>query len=526
MKTTHNLQQGSADWHKFRYEHFGASETAAMLGISPYQSRDELLKLKKTGIAQDINSATQRIFDKGHETEALARPILEEILEEDLYPATYSLGNLSASVDGITLDETIVFEHKQYSQKLFDLVSNDEVPEHYQAQCQQILLITGAEKVIFVCSDGTPDNYAMTYVFPDEFWFSNIKNGWEQFEKDLADYVPAEIIEPPKAEAVKSLPMVTVQVRGEISTCNLPDLIPIFDNFLANTPRSGFVTDTDFALAEGNGKEARAAAKGCVQSKEMAIKGMLSVSDVIDTLSQYEAKFNALGLALEKAVKAEKDARKASAKLEREKAYAKHIADLEKEISPVKLVVAEPDWIGAMKNQRLLESLYNKLDTELANGKIAADAIAAAIRQKLSWLKEAHPDYGFLFRDLQTIIYKDAEDFKLLANSRVTEHKADEAKKLEADREGIRQEEEAKAAEKARREQEPNQSVTYQAVVTQPIPEPVLFEQKQQPKYVPPSKTRWDAEAEWMLKAIMDEFKINESAAIEMILRVSKELSK
>jgi predicted phage-related endonuclease len=31
-RITHNLIQGSAEWHAFRAEHFGSSEVAAMLG--------------------------------------------------------------------------------------------------------------------------------------------------------------------------------------------------------------------------------------------------------------------------------------------------------------------------------------------------------------------------------------------------------------------------------------------------------------------------------------------------------------
>ena len=37
------LTQGSPEWHAHRAKHFNASDAAAMLGISPYMSRDELL---------------------------------------------------------------------------------------------------------------------------------------------------------------------------------------------------------------------------------------------------------------------------------------------------------------------------------------------------------------------------------------------------------------------------------------------------------------------------------------------------
>ena len=48
----HKLIQGSPEWHQFRLAHYGASEAAAMLGLSAKVTRTELLQAKKTGIAQ------------------------------------------------------------------------------------------------------------------------------------------------------------------------------------------------------------------------------------------------------------------------------------------------------------------------------------------------------------------------------------------------------------------------------------------------------------------------------------------
>jgi len=55
-----------------------------MLGISPYKTRDELLREKATGLTPEIDEATQRRFDEGHRFEALARPLAEEKLEAEL----------------------------------------------------------------------------------------------------------------------------------------------------------------------------------------------------------------------------------------------------------------------------------------------------------------------------------------------------------------------------------------------------------------------------------------------------------
>ncbi|MGH8333688.1 MAG: YqaJ viral recombinase family protein, partial [Pseudomonas sp.] len=83
--TIHDEEQGSSEWLALRANSYTASEAPAMMSASKYQTRTDLLKLKKTGIAPDVSQAQQRIFDKGHATEAMARPILE-LRTGDLYP--------------------------------------------------------------------------------------------------------------------------------------------------------------------------------------------------------------------------------------------------------------------------------------------------------------------------------------------------------------------------------------------------------------------------------------------------------
>jgi predicted phage-related endonuclease len=44
----HNLIQGTDEWAAFRLAHHGASEAAAMLGLSKKTTRSELLRMKHT----------------------------------------------------------------------------------------------------------------------------------------------------------------------------------------------------------------------------------------------------------------------------------------------------------------------------------------------------------------------------------------------------------------------------------------------------------------------------------------------
>ena len=106
-----NVIQGTPEWHALRSDYFTASEAPAMMGASKQISRTELLHAKKTGLDKDVHWWVQKyLFDRGHEVETLARPIIERMIGEDLFPVVGSLGNLLASMDGMTMLADVLFE--------------------------------------------------------------------------------------------------------------------------------------------------------------------------------------------------------------------------------------------------------------------------------------------------------------------------------------------------------------------------------------------------------------------------------
>lgn len=452
MKTV-NFKQGSPEWHAHRANHFNASDAPAMMGVSSYKTRNQLLHERKTGITTEVDAATQRRFDAGHRFEALARErIAENIINDELYPCVGVKWKLSASFDGLTMDGSIAFEHKTLNAKLKACTKSEDLHEEYHIQMQQQLIVSGASKCLFIASKWDDDDNLIDSV---KFWYESkpnlaqaIKDGWAQFEKDLAEYVPAiAAVEAVIVEPVMGLPMVSVQVAGELTASNLKDVTPIFDEFLS-TSITKLETDEDFAKAEAQAKVARAAAKQCLAVNEQVIGQMLSVSEVTRIMTHYAERLNASALLQEKAVKEQKEFKKTIAKSERDALYAAHIAALNAELSPVSIELSstdKPDFVSAMKNQRMLESVFNKLDTELARAKIAADAVARKVRANLSYLNENASEYRFLFNDLQQIAQKDEADFSALIKVRVSTHEEAQAAKLEAERAQMQREEQAKA---------------------------------------------------------------------------------
>lgn len=451
-----DLVPNTPEWLQYRTTKRNASDAPAMLGMSKYKSRDEFLRERATGNVAEVSAATQKIFNDGHRFEALARSRAEEIIGEDLAPIVGYEGDFSASFDGITFMENVIWEHKTLNDEIRAAQSVEDLHPQYHIQMEQQLLVSGAEKCLFHATKWSNDNVLLE---EKRFWYEpnlDLRNqiiaGWEQFKKDVESYVFVEVVEPPKAEALKELPAVTIQVKGELTLSNLGDVTPLFDKFLAEA-KTTLATDDDFAIAEAEAKLGRETAKRCKLTAKAVIDQISTVSEAVKTLELYAEKFDKLALSQEKAVKEQKEARKAAAKLERDGAYAMFIAEIEEGIAPIRLTLAQddkPDFVGAMKGQRTLSSLYNKLDAELARAKIAASIVSNDIRAKLNWCKESSAGYGFLFNDLQQIIYKSEDDFKLLVTTRIDQHKQAEAEKLEAERQRIAAEEKAKAEQQAK----------------------------------------------------------------------------
>jgi len=93
----------------------------------------------------------------------------------------------------------------------------------------------------------------------------------------------------------------------------------------------------------------------------------------------------------------------------------------------------QPDFAGAIKGLRTVDSIRNAVDTTLAGAKILADESARKIRESLRILAEDGSGNEFLFPDRLALISKAPDDLRLLVKSRIDAHKAAEAKK-EADR--------------------------------------------------------------------------------------------
>jgi len=448
----HDLIQGSPEWLAYRTNHFNASDAPAMLGCSAYKSRNALIAEIATGLVAEVDAGTQKRFDDGHHYEAMARPIADGIVGDDLYPVVGSDGKYSASFDGLTLDESTAFEHKTLNDELRALLvcgcSGSDLPKMYRVQMEQQCMVSGAGRVLFMASKWQGEELIEQYhcwYEPDAALRSEIVAGWAQLESDIAAYVPPVVVEKAVADAFESLPAIAVQIKGEVVASNIPAFKERLTAYIASI-NTTLTTDQDFVNADAAVKNCATTEKRIAATKEQVLGQVASIDAVIRTLDDADAQLSKIRIHLEKEIKAKKELLKAGILAKAQQALKDHVAALEKEIAPITLFYQSRDFAGAMKGLRTIATLQNAADTELAAGKITVDALAASIRARQAWHKTEAAGYEALFPDLQTIIHKTDEDFKLTVNARIDKQKTDNAAKLETERKRIQAEEEAKAA--------------------------------------------------------------------------------
>lgn len=448
----HKLVQGSPEWLAFRLEHFGASEAAAMLGISPTTKRNELLHMKKTSSAKEFSDFVQkRVLDYGHAVETLARSIVEVEMGEELYPVTASDGDMSVSCDGLTIDGRVAWEHKQWNDALAEMVKNGQVPDYHMAQCQQVLMITGAERLIFTVSDGTPEKMVSTEVLPDKNWSDRIVKGWQQFADDLAEYEPVETVVVPVGRTPENLPALRIEVTGMVTASNLTEFrdhaLAVFDGI-----NRELVTDQQFADAEKTVKWCATVEEKLKSAKQHALSQTESIDALFRTIDEITAEARATRLELDKLVVARKQTVRDDIVMNGKKALSAHIEALNKRLGKNYMPTIPADFGGVVKNKRTIESLQNAVDTELARAKIQANDVADSIQASLSLVQAVDAAYRGLFSDESTLVLKPAETVGLIINERIARHKESIETEAEKARAKIAEQERQRAeAEKVKK---------------------------------------------------------------------------
>ena len=144
------LEQGSQEWLEWRRGKRMASETAAVMGISPYSSPAQVRKEKQGRGSTFVTDAMQR----GHDEEPRAREAYEAATGTLYQPGVFHDGDYGASVDGITLEGDQLLEIKTPAKgkesDRWQEVAEGAISEYDYAQVQHQMMVTGAADCVFL----------------------------------------------------------------------------------------------------------------------------------------------------------------------------------------------------------------------------------------------------------------------------------------------------------------------------------------------------------------------------------------
>jgi putative phage-type endonuclease len=194
MYTIVQLKQGTQQWHAYRQSRRNASESAAVLGLSPWMTPYQLWLVKTGRLQTPATTAMQR----GTDLEPLARAAYELQTGHIMEPLVIEEGPYSASLDGMTLDGSLILEIKcpfrGMRSELWEGVSQGQVPQHYVIQIQHQLMVAGADTAHLWVFDGVQG--ILHTIERDEVCMQRIRDAWDQFMPYLDRDSP-----PPLADA-------------------------------------------------------------------------------------------------------------------------------------------------------------------------------------------------------------------------------------------------------------------------------------------------------------------------------------
>ncbi|MFI8301511.1 YqaJ viral recombinase family protein [Streptomyces nigra] len=141
------FEPGTPEWHAARANGIGGSEIAAVVGLSPHESRFSLWHRKK-GLVGPVEESEEMYWGKEHEP-AICRRFARNHPELDVTPAPsyahpdrpWQIANPDRHAGPDLLEAKTSRDAEGWGTE-----GTDEIPVHYRAQCLHYMDVTGARR--------------------------------------------------------------------------------------------------------------------------------------------------------------------------------------------------------------------------------------------------------------------------------------------------------------------------------------------------------------------------------------------
>lgn len=272
MKTINEneIEQGSNAWHSFRALGIGGSEVAMVLGISPYKTAYELWEIK-TGLKED-NFESNFAVEKGTRLEPKIRAMYELQSGNMATPCLVIREDNEAhraSLDGRDSDKKIISEFKYVGAgDKWALALEGKAPDHYYAQMQWQLYITGDDKCDYVAYNDKENKIIIIEIFPDVTFIKSMVKEVNKFWKFVT---------------TKKEPPLSDKDWKEIKNKELKDSVDLYKKLKLEFDKIKIEIDAvaDKIKTDSNIKHPRIVCNG-VKIQEITKKGSIDYKKIID----------------------------------------------------------------------------------------------------------------------------------------------------------------------------------------------------------------------------------------------------
>ena len=187
-----DLIQGSPEWLAMRQTKIGASDAAAIMGLSLYKTPYQLWE-EKLGLREVVINERMR---RGSAMEEEARKEFEHLTGFTVFPDVrfhHDYPWMMASLDGISIDDRVLVEIKNVNRSDHQTALDGKVPSHYFPQCQHQLMVTGLPYMYYYSHDAL--NPATVIVTRDEAYIADMVEKEEEFYRCMMEFEAPELCE-------------------------------------------------------------------------------------------------------------------------------------------------------------------------------------------------------------------------------------------------------------------------------------------------------------------------------------------
>lgn len=169
---TATIKQNTPEWLEMRKSHIGASDAPIVMGISPWKTPYQLWE-EKLGLSKQ--PAQNFAMKRGHELEPKALQAYNDYTGNFCAPEVVfhqERKYMMSSLDGLSLDRSMVVEIKCPGKRDHDIAANGEIPEKYYPQLQHQLATIGLNMLHYFSYSG--DSYHLIEVPRDDDYIENL----------------------------------------------------------------------------------------------------------------------------------------------------------------------------------------------------------------------------------------------------------------------------------------------------------------------------------------------------------------